>query len=62
MAPPSEHHPGRIKRNIVLVGVAGVGKTTLGRLAAEKLGLPFLDVDMGFKEAERADIDTLLLN
>lgn len=56
----SEHHPGKTKKNIVLIGVAGVGKTTLGKLAAEKLGMSFMDGDMGFEEAEEADIDTLL--
>jgi len=48
------------KSNVVLVGVAGVGKTTIGKLASEKMGMPFIDVDMGFEEAEEFDIDTLL--
>ncbi|MBA7710021.1 Shikimate kinase [subsurface metagenome] len=52
------HHSG--KRNIILVGVAGVGKTTLGEIVAKKLGLPFVDVDMGFEHIENSDIDTLL--
>ncbi|HSZ42253.1 MAG TPA: shikimate kinase [Trebonia sp.] len=30
---------------IVLVGFMGAGKTTVGRLLAEKLGVPFLDSD-----------------
>lgn len=30
---------------IVLVGFMGAGKTTVGRLAAERLGLPFIDTD-----------------
>lgn len=30
---------------IFLVGMMGVGKTTVGRLLAERLGLPFLDSD-----------------
>lgn len=33
------------KRNIALVGMPGSGKTTVGKLIAEKLGLPFVDCD-----------------
>lgn len=55
-----EYNSGNKKRNIVLVGVAGVGKTTLGKIASEKLAMSFVDVDMGFEDAEGADIDTLL--
>jgi shikimate kinase len=40
--------------------VAGVGKTTLGKLAAEKLGFLFADVDMGFEEKEGSNIEKLL--
>jgi len=29
-----------------LIGIPGCGKTTLGKLAAEKLGLPFIDTDV----------------
>ena len=47
-------------RNIVLVGVAGVGKTTLGALAAERLGLPFIDVDVEHERETGSDVDTLL--
>lgn len=56
----SEHHPRKTKGNVVLVGVAGVGKTTLGKLVAEKLEMLFVDVDMGFEDVEGSDIDTLL--
>lgn len=39
---------GAVRRdclNLVLVGMPGSGKTTLGRLAAEKLNRPFIDLD-----------------
>lgn len=32
-------------QNIVLIGFMGCGKTTVGRLAAQKLGWPFVDTD-----------------
>ena len=35
----------RQKRNIVLIGMPGCGKTTLGRVLAERLGLQFIDGD-----------------
>lgn len=38
-------------RTIVLVGMMGVGKTTIGRRLAPRLGLPFADADA---EIERA--------
>jgi shikimate kinase len=48
------------QKNIILIGVAGVGKTTLGKLAAKKFGMSFVDGDMGFEDVEGSDIDTLL--
>jgi shikimate kinase len=45
---PPERPPGR---SIVLVGLMGVGKTTVGRRLARRLGLPFVDSD---EEIERA--------
>lgn len=41
----------RIDRPIVLIGMMGVGKTTVGRRLASTLGLPFRDAD---DEIERA--------
>lgn len=42
---------GRIDRPLVLVGMMGVGKTTVGRKLATLLNLPFVDAD---EEIERA--------
>jgi shikimate kinase len=32
-------------KSVVLIGMAGCGKTTIGREAARRLGLPFIDLD-----------------
>jgi carbohydrate kinase (thermoresistant glucokinase family) len=38
---------------VVVAGVSGVGKTTVGRLVAERLGLPFADADAYHDDAAR---------
>lgn len=43
--------PALAERSIVLVGLMGVGKSTVGRRLARRLGLPFVDSD---EEIERA--------
>ena len=35
----------RTPKNLLLMGVCGVGKTAVGRLLADRLGAPFLDAD-----------------
>lgn len=32
-------------RNLILTGFMGTGKTTVGRLVAQRLGMPFVDTD-----------------
>jgi shikimate kinase len=45
MARPRPSSDVRTDRSIVLVGLMGVGKTTVGRRLAARLGLPFVDAD-----------------
>lgn len=34
-----------VPKGMIILGSAGAGKTTLGKLTAEKLGITFLDID-----------------
>jgi len=34
-----------VKRHVVLIGLPGSGKSTVGRLVAERLGAAFVDID-----------------
>jgi len=38
-------------RSVVLVGLMGAGKTAVGRILAERLGLPFVDADREIEAA-----------
>ncbi|PKP89743.1 MAG: shikimate kinase [Alphaproteobacteria bacterium HGW-Alphaproteobacteria-16] len=44
-------HPVPPTRPIVLIGLMGVGKTTVGRRLAQRLHLPFVDADIAIEEA-----------
>jgi shikimate kinase len=46
----------RIDRPLVLVGMMGVGKSTIGRKLAQLLGLPFRDADDEIEQAARLSI------
>ncbi|MEO7365622.1 MAG: shikimate kinase [Sphingomicrobium sp.] len=46
-----QHLVQRLDRPIVLVGLMGVGKSTVGRRLAKRLGLPFIDSDLEIEDA-----------
>lgn len=41
----------RLDRPVVLVGLMGAGKSTVGRRLARRLGLPFIDTDAAIEDA-----------
>lgn len=43
-------------RNIFLIGPTGAGKTTVGKILAEQLGLQFLDTDMEIEARSGVDV------
>jgi shikimate kinase len=52
--PKSRAHraePARKARSIVLVGLMGAGKSTVGRRLAARIGLPFIDADDEIEQA-----------
>ena len=49
--PPVSPLTERLNRPIVLVGLMGAGKSTVGRRLARRLGLPFVDSDAAIEDA-----------
>ncbi len=47
---------GHIDRPIVLVGLMGVGKSSVGKKLAQRLSLPFVDADDAIEEAHHLSI------
>src|SRR5687767_7740814 len=47
------------ERPIVFVGMMGAGKTSVGRALAERVGLPFVDVDEDVAREARLTIDEI---
>lgn len=46
-------------RNLVLVGLMGAGKSSVGRLVAHQLGIPFVDTDIEIERVSRMTIAEL---
>jgi shikimate kinase len=48
-----------VKRHVVLVGLPGSGKSTVGRLAAGELGGPFVDLDEWIEQEQGQSVRSL---
>lgn len=46
-------------KNIVLIGMSGCGKTTIGKILSQKLGLKFFDVDQYIEQRSGKTISEL---
>ena len=46
-------------RNLILVGLMGAGKSSVGRLVAHQLGVPFIDSDIEIERVSRMTITEL---
>ncbi len=53
---PDRLNQSNRSRNVVLVGLPGVGKTSVGRAAAKLLGRPFIDFDTEIEHREHASV------
>ena len=51
-----------MKKNLVLTGMMGVGKSTIGKKLAEKLKLKFVDVDKIIEIQEKSSIKSIFEN
>lgn len=49
-------------QNIVLIGMPGSGKSTIGRLLADQLNMPFVDADVAIEERTKLSIPEIFTN
>ena len=51
-----------LKKNLVLTGMMGVGKSTIGKMLAKKLKLNFVDIDNLIEKKEKSTIKEIFNN
>ena len=51
-----------MRKNLVLTGMMGVGKSTIGRTLAKKLSYKYIDVDEVIEKTERSSINEIFKN
>jgi shikimate kinase len=50
------------KRHLILIGLMGCGKSTVGRLLAQELGMPFADLDEVIEERQGCTVREIFRN
>jgi shikimate kinase len=58
-SPMSGPPPFRVPKTVVLVGLMGAGKSSIGRRLAHRLGLPFTDADTEIEVAAGTSIEEI---
>ena len=53
--------PGRQPTNVILIGMPGVGKSTVGVILAKHLGFDFIDTDLVIQRREGKRLQALIL-
>ena len=53
---------GKVRKNLTLTGMMGVGKSTIGKNLAKKLNYNFIDVDKVIEAAEGSSISLIFQN
>ena len=48
-----------MKKNLILTGMMGVGKSTIGKILAKKLKLKFIDIDRVIETREKSTISEI---
>ena len=48
-----------MKKNLVLLGMMGVGKTTLGKIVSKKINLKFIDTDSNIEKKHEMKISEI---
>ena len=48
-----------MKKNLILLGMMGVGKTTIGKILAKKLKLEFIDTDANIEKENSMSINDI---
>ena len=51
-----------MKKNLILTGMMGVGKSTIGKALADKLSMRFIDIDKDIEKKENLNINDIFKN